>query len=144
MLIADFTNYGIANFTPGEVQATGARIEDVNVFLLVALQRLRIALDRPITLLPAGLTTGSHASFQHPNGTAADIVVHGAGTDITPKRVIYSAIDAGFRGIGLYWNGVVYSFHFDLGPDIRRWAWRRTQGGPWEKGELYVDMKVRP
>lgn len=73
-----------------------------------------------------GITGGIHASIEHSKGKAFDIVVDNrTGENISTKEIIQAAYHFGFRGVGCYWNGSVYSFHFDTGERFRSWMWKK-------------------
>lgn len=129
----DFNKYGIFDFSPEEIAKTGARLEDVRLVLFVCLQNFRTALRQNISLLFNGLTTGFHVSPEHPRGEAVDFIISG---DIDIRRVVVLLIRAGFNGIGVYWNGQIYSFHADLRSVERFAIWTGVKdkpgAGPWQ------------
>ena len=142
MLLSDFDKYKIKKFTGHEVERTGSRLVDVNVFTMVKLQAFRMhpKVRRAVVLLPGGMTTGEHGSFQHPNGTAVDIAFHELERPLSPKQLVYAAVDVGFRGIGLYYNGTALSMHLDLGPELRRWLWIKPhRSDRWTRIDLILD-----
>lgn len=142
MLLSDFANYQILNFTPREVTDTGANLKDVNALGMVTLQRFRAHpdVDRKVLLLHNGITTGGHESWQHKNGTAFDVTFEDYEKPLSPKRLVYAAEDVGFRGIGLYYNGAAISMHLDLGPRIRRWLWIKPhRSETWTKLDMILD-----
>lgn len=133
----NFKSHGIVNFTPAEITATGAKLEDVKILTFSALQEVRTKIKRRIHLLRNGITTGSHVSPEHPEGKAVDFHLDLRDGDFTSRDLItavVSAIRAGFNGIGVYWNGQAYSFHFDLRPVDRFALWigyKNKVGAPW-------------
>jgi hypothetical protein len=140
MLREDFERYGIVNFSWDEAAATGADPRDVNVFWFVAAQKFRTKVDRAVVLLPGGLTTGVHGSWQHPNGTAGDVAFREGEGPLVPKRLVYAAVESGFLGIGVYYNGTALSMHLDLGPLVRRWLWLKAhRRDDWSKYDLITD-----
>lgn len=141
MLTNDFKYFGIKNFTAKEVQNTGANLQDVNLFTMLALQRFRVHpyVNRAVILLPGGLTTGNHASYEHPAGLAVDIAFREQDGKIIIKRLVYAAVESGFRGIGTYWNGIAWSMHLDIGQKVRRWAWWKHHREKWHKEDLIKD-----
>lgn len=138
MIPSDFEHYSIDNFSRQEIEETGASINDVNLFLMQSMQSLRDDLGRVIVLLYGGLTTGHHASYQHPNGTACDFCLREGDGDISISSIHYAVQRAGFKAFGVYWNGTAFSFHVDLGPNIRSWLWwKRHRENKWKKETLY-------
>lgn len=142
MLTTDFKHYNIKNFTSREVRNTGTELRDVNLFTMLALQGFRIHpyVNRPVILLPGGLTTGDHASYEHPAGLAVDVAFREQDGEIVIKRFVYAAVESGFKGIGTYWNGIAWSMHLDIGQEIRRWAWWKHHREEWHKTDLIMDV----
>jgi hypothetical protein len=80
-----------------------------------------------IMLLFNGLTSGGHASPEHPNGEACDFyIVNKSGKQIPVNKVVQMAMKW-FNGVGAYWNGIAWSFHADTGYRVRNWCWDRTK-----------------
>ena len=128
-----FADHGILNFTPAEVTRTNANLADVKIVTLVSLQEVRTNIARRIHLIRNGLTTGNHVAVEHPNGLAVDSHLDlrdGPITSNTLRMLFVHAIRAGFTGIGIYWNGVAYSFHFDLRPLDRFAVWMGVKDRP--------------
>jgi len=125
-------------FTQSEVESTGANIKDVKFELMFRLDAFRRDLGAPVYLLNNGLTTGKHSSPEHPNGEAADVCT-GA---IMPVWTVYKcALKNQFRGFGVYWNGIAYSYHLDIGTEYRQWTGIPDGKGNWKFGTLIVDPK---
>ena len=128
-----FKEQGIINFTPEEVVRTGAKLSEVKLVLFLCLQAFRTDLGQAINLLFNGLTTGDHAAPEHPRGEAVDFTIRGS---IDVRRIVVLLIRAGFNGIGIYYNGVAYSFHADLRPAERFAIWTGVKdapgAGPWK------------
>lgn len=143
MNIKDFVNFKINNFLPDEITATGAHLKDVVVNLMVAYQKYRLLMDRPIVLLQGGLTTGKHYSPMHPAGLAGDSTFQDD-HPVSFKRVYRAAMDAGFTGIGIYHNGAAYSVHLDLRPNHVHWVgWKRHRETKWHyEYNFMVDPKL--
>ena len=124
MKVSDFMKFEITNFTPSEIEATGANVADVCSVTIGTLQRFRTDLGKRIALLR--LTTGAALAEEHPKGLAVDFTI----LDIDPSRdlVVERMIAAGFVGIGVYKNeDGIYSFHGDLRPRPTFW---RAEGHP--------------
>jgi len=111
---ADFEKHGIVNFPKEEVLHTGALLGDVQLKLMLALQTFRILVDRRVGLIVNGLTTGDHKAKEHFLGLAVDGFLWPADGPIDMNLIFKAALTAGFKGIGIYWNGLQYSFHLDL------------------------------
>jgi len=136
----EFVTYDIKNFSPKEIENTGAKLKDIKADTILCLQRLRTLISRKIILLKNGLTTGIHTAKEHPEGRAVDVFIGGVGIDCS---IIYHALQAGFRGIGFYYCSEtdLYSFHFDLG-EIRFWgAAKNKKDEPWKYFTLLKDPK---
>jgi len=133
----------IKHFTAKEVKATGADITDVKFELMMALEKLRIILGRPMILLKNGLTTGSHKSPTHPQGQACDFYFTNSHGAVFVNAVFKSIIKAGFKGVGIYWNGNLYSFHVDRREEYSFWSATKPEpGNPWKYGPLIVDPRL--
>ncbi|GEM_PF-2089285 len=141
----DFKDWGIKHFTAEEIEATGADIAKVQLSLVVAMDRFRGYLGRPFNLIKDGMTTGKHKAPEHPSGLAVDGFVPGLDgitSPITAEDVLKCAVKAGFHGIGIYWNGLIYSFHLDLRPEYSFWTGtKKPGGGSWEYGKLIIDPR---
>lgn len=125
-------------FTQSEVEGTSADIKDVKLELMYRLDSFRHDLGVPVYLLNNGLTTGKHSSPEHQKGEAADVCT-GA---IMPVWTVYKcALKNQFRGFGVYWNGIAYSYHLDIGSEHRQWTGVPDGKGNWKFGTLIVDPK---
>jgi hypothetical protein len=140
MKLTDFEDFGLDNYTAVEVENTGAKLEDVKLNLMISVQRFRENVNRRVRLLPNGLTTGGHKSPEHPNGEAADCAFYAEDGSITIGVIVKAALDAGIKGLGVYWNGIAFSVHLDVGK--RRRFWYAEKDGPdamgWEFKSLFV------
>lgn len=145
MLRQDFQDWNIRHFTPEEIEATGADLKKVQVVLVAAMDRFREILGRPFKLIKDGMTTGHHKAPEHAAGLAVDGFVpglDGVADPITAEDVLKAALKAGFHGIGVYWNGGIYSFHFDLRPDFSFWTGTKSPSVPgWNYGKLINDPR---
>ena len=137
----DFVLWRIRDFSPEEVEATGAALGDVPVPTMRAVQRFRTAAGLPVKMLYNGMTTGNHVSEYHPAGLAVDIYVVGR---VTAADIRNWALLAGFRGIGIYWNGSCYSAHLDLRRDYGFWGRRKGPDGKWREAALFADPRHIP
>lgn len=75
-------------------------------------------------ILDNGLNSGDHVSESHKKGEAIDFTID---KDILLFTIIVLMVRAGFNGIGVYYNGNVYSFHGDIG-SIRQWVGFKKKG----------------
>lgn len=141
----DFQDWKIEHFTADEIEATGAILAHVQIRLIVAMERFRVALGRPFKLIVGGMTTGNHKAPEHAAGLAVDGFVPGLdGVDdpITAEDVFKAALHGGFHGIGVYWNGGIYSFHLDLRPKFSFWTGVKSPGvSGWKYGKLIHDPR---
>jgi len=127
-------------FSAEEIEATGAKLHRVQRRLIYALDDFRRALGCPVILLHNGMTTGDHASYTHGIGLAADIAFREADHPKNMRVLPMMAVSVGFRGIGMYWNGVGYSMHLDLGMTFRQWVrWHHHRETQWHEAALIVD-----
>ena len=119
---SDFIKHDIHNFTPAEVRKTGASLAHVQVETMVSLQRFREYIRRRVRLIHNGITTGGHLSPWHTLGKAIDSYLDPRDGEVKTHEVFKGAIHSGFKGVGMYWNQKVFSFHFDLRPNYAFWA----------------------
>lgn len=143
MNLTDFNIYNIRDFTPKEIEETGASLKDVQVTTILKLQTVRDEVKRSIHLLFNGLTTGDHDSIEHPKGLAVDWAFDLRDGPINfdlVKKVVYSSLYAGFKGIGVYWNQTTYSFHTDCRRDYGMWS-AIKKDGEWKYSDLLIDPK---
>ena len=138
---SDFIEYEIDNFTPTEIVETGANVEDISVDLMVAMQKFRLLVNRRVVLLSNGMTTGKHKSKLHPGGKACDCYLHPDDGEVKVLDVFKFALEAGFKGIGIYWNGTLHSFHFDLRNNYAFWSGKKEPGHEWDFYSLIKDPK---
>ena len=131
----DLLQLGITNFTQAEIEATGASLGDIQVHLMVTLQKFRTLIGRPVHLLFNGMTTGDHKCPFHLSGDAVDFWVERCGY----QRCIKAMFEAGFRGVAGYWNGTAYSYHGDTGEPMRFWKCRI-----WEDRRVYSELFADP
>lgn len=120
-------------FPPSEVERTGANFLDVDPYSYGLLNCMRERLGIPMYLIRNGITTGKHRARQHAQGKAFDFHLNGKGT---PDRVVYAALHAGFRGIGVYWNGRAHSYHVDTRENYTFWKAERV-GPDWVYKPVY-------
>ena len=131
----------IKHFPPDDVVATGAKLADVQLETMIALDKLRDSIGVAIILIKDGMTTGIHKAVEHPKGKAVDFTT---GKVVPLPKIHAAAILAGFRGFGVYWNGKVWSYHVDLRPEYcAPWIGRKAKPGAsgWAYKQLYVDPK---
>ena len=151
MHVNDFHEFDIVNFTAEQISDTGAKIADVSLITMLRLQAFAALCPLKILLLKNGLTSGDHSSPLHPRGYAVDIAF-----DIEPTKIkIYdqwkNAIQAGFFGIGIYWNGVTYSMHLDTRKNIAFWSGRKNplynpddaNSKYWIYSGVFLDPKIK-
>ena len=130
----------LKNFTAEEVEATGAKIKDVQFETMYKLQVLRDILGVSIHLIKKGITTGRHKAKEHKAGKAIDFHFS-PGVEFPIMRVLAAVLLAGFTALGAYWNGVLGSYHVDLGL-LRSWRGRKEKGDDqWTFGPLVLDPK---
>ncbi len=142
MISSDFSKYNIKNFTPEEIESTGAKLEDVQLETIFKLQYFRNKIKRTIVLLNNGLTSGNHSSKKHPEGLAVDFTFREGDGTISVTEVFKYALEAKFKGIGIYHNQATYSFHFDLRECYGFWSARKEhRATSWEYDSLIVDPK---
>lgn len=111
----------IKYFTGEEIRATGGTIAGVSYQLFQRLDSLREMLGVPLNLLKGGLNSGKHLGNKdvHFQGIAADFIV----STKDPTIVFRAMMDCRFSGIGIYWNGVIYSYHADIREAKRTALW---------------------
>ena len=127
-------------FTRKEIEATGAKLADVQLSLFLRMDKFRKLLNRRVRLLNNGLTTGNHKSIEHSQGKACDCYLDPRDGKTDFYFVFKCAIDAGFNKIGIYWNGSVYSFHLASAPKSAFWsATKGKTGEPWKFASLILD-----
>jgi len=131
MLEKEFTGNEIVDFTYSEIIKTGAELKDVKFELILRFQRFRNLIRRRVCFSIDGLTSGDHQSGQwayHKKGLAGDIFLREEDGVIRTLEVFKAALEAGFTGIGVYWDGRTYSFHFDLRSNFAFWMGVKKSG----------------
>lgn len=132
-------------FTAAEVARTGADPASVTISLMRSLKVFRLAIGHPVMFQHNGLTTGEHSSSAHAKGVAADVYT---AASVDARALFDAAIMAGFRAVGLYWNGNMYSAHLELisyDELPRYWTgYKAVPGeGVWLYGPLINDPKMK-
>lgn len=122
----DFVEFDINCVTPEDVAKTGAKIADVSLILMLRLQAFSTLIPYKIVLLENGMTSGKHSSPLHLRGYAVDVAFNSEQSKIKIYDLWKAAIQAGFTGIGVYWNGVAYSMHLDVRKCIAFWGARKN------------------
>ena len=143
MLLADYDR--LPNFTAQEVVNTGGDPERMECAQMVGIQRVRTIINRRIKLLHNGMNSGVHTSKLnvHEKGRASDFELStkdGAIDQAAIYAVFTAAITCGFNGIGVYFNGVGWSFHLDRREVAAFWIGRKAKPGA--KGWTYRRMQI--
>ena len=112
----------IEYFTKNEIEGTGSMLRDINALLIYRLNEFRRLIKRRVVLLPNGLTTGEHTNINHYIGKASDNGFCEGDGSVDIIKCFKAALSARFKGIGLYWNGIAYSIHLDIGRGYRFWS----------------------
>ena len=135
----DFLKLATKKFTKAEIEATGAKIEDINQMAFLKLIEFRESINCSVHLIFNGITTGNHKSPGHPSGRAFDIRVPNANS----YDVFKVAIDAGFKKIGIYWNGNEYSYHLEDSKKSSFWSGKKDSPGvgSWKFSPLIVNPR---
>jgi len=138
----DFKDYDINNINRTMIERSGAILTDVNLMLILSLDKFCELIQRRICILANGLTTGKHSSTYHPRGLAVDIAFLEGNGAINIYEIWKAAIEAGFKGIGIYYNGTAYSIHLDMRPRLGLWSgWKRHGEKNWHYTGVFQDPK---
>lgn len=137
----DFTDFELQHVRPKDILGTGAPLDSVNVFLAIKTDRFIERVGLPFQFLHNGLTTGIHRATWHPRGLALDGAFNTDQDLVKIYDVWKIAIECGFHGIGLYWNGTAYSLHMDLRPRLAFWGGTKVAGGPWSYFSVFQDPR---
>ena len=121
----------VGRITEKELTSTGAQIKDIDYFSFQRLCEFRKLLNSPIHFIFNGITTGKHLSAGHPEGKAFDLFI----PNIPPYKIICTAIDAGLKRIGVYFNGTAYSYHLENGK-CALWYGEKFTANDWEYSRL--------
>jgi len=146
MLKQHFKFYDITNFTPEEVEKTGADLGDIQVVLFINLQQFRTKINRRIHLLYNGLTTGIHKSEEHSQGLAVDFCLNKRDGTINTSTMVELGLSCLFAKIGAYYNQQtqMYSFHFAIPEDFVFEFWcgvKQYTKDPWIYFPMIQDPK---
>lgn len=141
MKVQDFRDFDVRHVKAADVTATKAPLDSVNLYLILHLDDFIGRCGLPVVLLPNGLTTGTHRASWHPRGLAADVAFGIKQEDVKIYDLWKLAIECGFKGVGIYWNGVAYSMHLDLRPVLSTWGGVKTTGADWAYYSLFNDPR---
>jgi hypothetical protein len=130
----------IKYFSEWEARITGASPHDLDFKMVGCYDAFRMLMNRPVIWLHNGLTTGNHKAKEHPLGQAGDSRFRPQDGEVDVQLVFKNALKAGFRGIGIYHNGKMYSFHFDIREDYAFWIGHKKPGeSKWQYSSLIFD-----
>ena len=133
------------NFSHSEIKKANGKLSGIDFETFMRLQNLRIAIKRRIYFQINGINSGNHFLESHPKGKAYDIYFDSRDGIIAfhdAISILKKALLVGFNEIGLYWNGIMYSFHFGRGSKYRFWsAEKKTEKKDWAYHSLIVDPK---
>ena len=132
----------IEHYTRADIESTGATLASVQPQLITALDHFCNFYGCSFLILKNGLTTGKHSSVFHGIGLAADVVANHA--EFLVQKAVKAALDAGFHGIGIYWNQVCYSMHLDLRTHYGFWCRARERNKTqWYEWSLILDPRAK-
>jgi hypothetical protein len=105
----------IKHFSKKEIENSGGNVFGLNYDLFIKLDKLRDVLGWPMKIPTGGLNSGKHISNTdvHALGEACDFF-RADGLPVDYTVVFRAAVQVDFNGIGIYWNGYIYSFHVDV------------------------------
>lgn len=144
MKAKDFQDFKIEHIRPQDITATNAPLDSVNLYLVLDLNEFIGRAGVPVVLLGNGLTTGKHRATWHPRGLAVDVAFNCSQDQVKIYDLWKLAIEVGFKGIGLYWNGRAYSMHLDKRPSpLALWGGTKKDG-QWDYFSVFQDPRDRP
>lgn len=126
MRLEDFDKLKNFNYD-NDFKQVGGNLSEMDFEVYRRLQSLRDSLPAGNYIQVLSANSGGHSSNSfHYKGMAIDAFIPLVNTRI--DRVFELAIEAGFKGIGIYKNRAgVYSFHFDIRDSYT--FWRGTKAG---------------
>lgn len=125
------------NFTREEVAKHGD-LSKIEIRVLYKLQELRSLLRVPISIIAI-----IKESTWHKNGHAIDFVFNGKLNGLHVNELVELMLTVGFTGIGVYWNGVAWSFHGDVRPNgIQLWTGIKGRGVIIPAGQPWYYQKM--
>lgn len=140
MRVSDFRDYGITDFKPAEITRTGSRVSDVQLQVMTSAQAMRERLGRRVK--PISFTGGKHsANSYHYLGRAMDFVLYAQDGEIVIADVFKAAVNAAYNGVGIYWNGKMWSFHVDTRSAFGFWSATKKKG---QRKWTYFPLSLDP
>jgi len=140
----------IKHFTAKEALKTGAKLKDIKYELFYTIDLFRSLHGRVVKIPKNGISSGSHSPKSRHYRTKTrladgiDVYFREKDGPVDYRKVIVDALIVGFKGIGVYWNGKAYSFHFDLRPKLAFWRARKDEpGDKWTYKPLLIDPKTK-
>lgn len=130
------------HFSEKEITRTGAKLKDINFESMYKLEVFRVRIGRRVLFQKNGITTGDHSSEGHKKGKAFDVrfdTRDGKVDFAFCLKALKTALSVGFVVIGLYFNGIEYSFHLEDSEEYR--FWRAVKDG---KGWKYFGLIADP
>ena len=120
------------------IVSTGANVGTLNIGFFVKLQRFYDIIGTEFYIMKNGLNSGKHTpDGAHYDCLAGDLAFY---VEVDPYKVYKAAVQAGFLGIGVYWNGKVYSFHLDTRASFGSWGAKKVNGS-WQYYGLFRNPK---
>ena len=141
MTLEDYNS--LPNFSAHEVVKTGGDPLQMQRQAMYMLQDFRTLIDRRFRFQYGGLNSGNHASKEHPAGCAIDGYLDPRDGDVDQRaiqKVFKAALQVGFKGIGIYYNGTLWSFHLDTRAEYGLWTGRKK--APGAGGWVYRNMLI--
>ena len=130
----------IRHFSKAEIIQSGGNPAGLSYDLFRRADVWRDLVGWPVSIPLGGTNSGHHISNTdvHAVGEALD-VYRKDGLPVNYNYAFRAALQVGFMGIGIYWNGFIYSFHFD----VRNYqAWWYGVRKPGELEWRYYDIKL--
>lgn len=123
------------NFSVEEVKKHG-NLQLIHDETLRAWQRVRDIIGVPLHILAI-----IKKSTWHKNGRAIDVTLGGELGNAHVNDFVETMLDCGFHGIGVYWNGIAWSFHGDVRGKHQLWTGLKdvqkpSDGQKWTYGKF--------
>ena len=129
----------LKHFTLQETKTAGGIIEGINFESYKKLDKFRDLLGREVNLIHNGINSGSHNAPEHKSGNAFDFWVKGIAENKDWHEVVYKLFNAGFTGVGVYYNHKTerYSFHAHSGRYGTWFGFKGYYSDPWTYKNLF-------
>lgn len=127
------------HFSQKELTQDGTALKLIPLQLMQKFEDFRIKLNKRIKILCIG--GGKHLpNSMHNTCEAIDFYIFPQDGNVSNQNIIELAIDSKFKGVGVYWNGTINSYHLDTRDECQLWSGVKSSGNSWKYGSIIKEL----